>query len=80
MLAVGLFVGFDELTALFSDGSFRQSVFALLSLAFQLITALSALYFVYMLLRALTETANDQSFSFSAVTQGLVFSFLPSPR
>jgi len=74
LLAVGLFVGFDELTALFSDGSFSQSVFALLSLAFQLITALSALYFVYALVRALSETANDQSFSFSAVTQGLAFS------
>lgn len=74
LLAVGLFVGFGELTALFADGSFSQSVFELLSLAFKAITALSGLYFVYALFRAMSETATDQSFSFSAVVQGLVFS------
>ena len=75
LLAVGLFVGFSELTALFADGSFSHTVFSLLSLAFKAVTALSALYFVYTLFRAMTETANDQSFSFGAVVQGLGFSF-----
>ncbi len=74
LLAVGLFVGFSELTALFGEGSFSQNTFALLSLAFKAITALSALYFVYALFRAMTETASDQSFSFGAVIQGLGFS------
>ena len=74
LLAVGLFVGFDELTALFSDGSFSHSVFGLMSLAFQVITALAVLYFVYAISKALTETANDQSFSFGSVLKGLVFS------
>lgn len=74
LLAVGLFVGFDEMTALFADGSFSQNVLAFLSLAFKAITALSAAYFAYALFRALTETASDQSFSFGAVMQGLLFS------
>jgi PAT family beta-lactamase induction signal transducer AmpG len=74
LLAVGLFVGFSELTALFAEGSFSQNTFALLSVAFKVITALSALYFVYALFKAMTETASDLSFSFGAVIQGLGFS------
>lgn len=75
LLAVGMFVGFDELTALFAEGSFSHSVFGLISLAFMAITAAASLYFVYSISRALTETANDQSFSFSSVLQGLIFAF-----
>ncbi len=74
LLAVGLFVGFSELTALFAEGSFSQNTFALLSVAFKVITALSALYFVHALFKAMTETASDLSFSFGAVIQGLGFS------
>lgn len=74
LLAVGLFVGFEELTALFADGSLSQNSFAILSMAFKAVTAISAAYFVYALFRALTETASDQSFSLAAVIKGLLFS------
>ncbi|MEO1553831.1 MAG: MFS transporter [Pseudomonadota bacterium] len=74
LLCVGLFVGFDELTALFSDGSFGASVFSIVSLGFQVITALAVAYFIYSIAKALTETASDQSFSFRAVLTGLLFS------
>lgn len=75
LLAVGMWVGFDELTALFADGSFSQSVFQLISYAFMAITAAASLFFVYAISKALTETASDQSFSLSAVVQGLIFAF-----
>lgn len=46
LLAVGMWVGFDELTALFADGSFSQTVFQLISYAFMAITAAASLFFV----------------------------------
>ena len=75
LLAVGMWVGFDELTALFAEGSFSQGVFQLISYAFMTITAAASLFFVYAISKALTETASDQSFSLSAVVQGLIFAF-----
>ncbi|MEL6861939.1 MAG: hypothetical protein AAGL11_08880 [Pseudomonadota bacterium] len=45
LLAVGMWVGFDELTALFADGSFSQTVFQLISYAFMAITAAASLFF-----------------------------------
>ncbi|MEM6534493.1 MAG: hypothetical protein AAF613_02535 [Pseudomonadota bacterium] len=73
LLAVGLFVGFDELTALFADESFSAALFSTISIIFKAVAALGAAAFAYFIARAFAESPPDRDFSFGALFQGLGF-------
>lgn len=76
LLGVGLFVGLGELTALFPENTLGFALFEFLSALFKFVTALAAAYFVYALVRAMTETTEEHSYSFGSIAKGLTFSLI----
>lgn len=74
LLSVGLFVAFDGLNALFADGSFGHGLMNGLNLIFKVITAITALGFIYYLAKSLIEPSPDKSFSVADMSKGFIFS------